>query len=110
MHRYFGYSKEKIIQNVFRTTPKRSYVKSPHSKNDLFESNDDNNEERISVKDSSEDDSDGLDEESEPDSDDLMESTENSEMENSPIKPTLPNKHRKESRTKGKKLLSHEVF
>ena len=75
----------------------------------MFESNDDNNEERISIDDS-EDDSDGLDEESEPDSDDLMESTENSEMENSPIKPTRRNKHQDEFPSKGKKLFSHEVF
>ena len=98
---------EKTIQTVFRNTPKRSYIKSSHSKNELFESNDDNNEERISIEDSedSENDSDGLDEESEPDSDDLMESTENSEM-GSPIKPTLQNKHRDEIPSEGKKRAS----
>jgi len=91
-----------------RVTPKRSSKKSSRSKSNLFESNGDNNEERISIDDS-EDDSDGLDEESEPDSDDLMESTENSEMENSPIKPTRLNKHQDEFPSKDADDMEDEV-
>ncbi|CBY31573.1 unnamed protein product [Oikopleura dioica] len=92
-----NYIKNQPLAHEKRITPKRSSVKSKHSKYGVLNSNDEDDDERITLEDS-EDDSDGLDEESEPDSDDLMESTENSSM-GSPMKPIPKKNHEEISKT-----------